>query len=103
MEEKIKIESDSNPFPKMDIIPGIGLVKRFGNFICFAYLFNKEEDQPNTGASPMLDDALYDTEHAVGHMVVVGEVSAEEGSDWIERIDWIEQATLFPRHINGKS
>lgn len=85
-------EKDPNPFPEMDILPGIGWVKRLGGaMIRFVYFFKEEE---NSGAAPLLDRSLY--EHQLGHAVAVGEISAEEAYDWDNAIEWIEKATLWP-------
>lgn len=93
MTEITNIESDPNPFSKMDILPGIGWVKRIGGMmISHIYFFRDEE--PNRGAAPLLDRALY--EKQLGHAVAVGQISAEEAYDWDERINWVERATYFP-------
>lgn len=61
MDENTKIESDANPFPKMDIIPGLGYVKWLGRQIMNIIYFLPLEDSPNTGAAPLLDSHLDET------------------------------------------
>lgn len=68
MEDKHLIESDKNPFPKMDIIPGLGYVKWLGRQIMnVIYFFPIDApsymSDHNTGAAPLLDSELYDNPH----------------------------------------
>lgn len=59
------IEKIKSPFPeKMDLIPGLGLVRKIGEVIRFVIYFPNDStifDEPaNTGAAPLLDRELYD-------------------------------------------
>lgn len=57
-EDKHLTESDPNPFSKMDVIPGIGLVKKFGDMIlCVIF-----RDNDNSDASALIDRELYENE-----------------------------------------
>lgn len=55
--DKTKIESDPCPFPKMDIIPGLGYVKKIARDILNVIYFAPLESE-NTGAAPLLDKQL---------------------------------------------
>lgn len=61
MDKNIKIESDPNPMPNFDIIPGLGYVKWLGRQVMNVIYFFPLEDTPNTGAAPLLDRHLDET------------------------------------------
>lgn len=60
--QNTNIESDPNPFPKLDILPGVGLCRKIGEIIRFVIYFPNDSTIYESGASPALDKALYDSQ-----------------------------------------
>lgn len=92
---------EQTPWPGMDILPGIGWVKRLGGkMIRFIYFFPVNAPDYTSehfkGGGPTLDEGLYDREHSLGHLVMNGDISSQQASDWLGAVEWVERATLFP-------
>lgn len=53
------MESDGNPFPKMELINPLKPIKAVGGFV-LDVLLHRHSETPNTGGAPMLDRELYE-------------------------------------------
>ena len=69
------MESDKNPFPKLDLLPGASTIRRIGHFL-FGQLQHEGLSDHNTGAAPMLDSHLYDQVQVHGFLYT-GEVNEQ--------------------------